>query len=58
MPKSNVLAYNLEKGASVIVRPSGTEPKVKIYLTVVGNSYEKVEKAKEEFEKYFNDLIK
>ncbi len=58
LPKSNVLAYNLEKGASVIVRPSGTEPKVKIYLTVVGNSYEKVEKAKEEFEKYFNDLIK
>lgn len=58
LPKSNVLAYNLEKGASVIVRPSGTEPKVKIYLTVVGNSSEETIAAKEEFEKYFNGIIK
>ena len=33
LPKSNVLSYNLEGGAQVIVRPSGTEPKVKIYYT-------------------------
>ncbi len=38
LPKSNVLAYTLEGGNSVIVRPSGTEPKIKIYITAVGNT--------------------
>lgn len=33
LPKSNVLAYKLEGGNSVIVRPSGTEPKLKAYVT-------------------------
>ena len=33
LPKSNVLAFYLEGGSKVIVRPSGTEPKIKTYLT-------------------------
>lgn len=37
LPKSNVLQYNLDGEHMVIVRPSGTEPKIKIYLTAVGN---------------------
>lgn len=36
LPRSNVLAYKLEGGAGVIVRPSGTEPKIKTYVTAVG----------------------
>ncbi len=36
LPKSNVLAYNLEGNNAAIVRPSGTEPKIKIYVTAVG----------------------
>ena len=32
LPKSNVLAYTLSGGAEAIVRPSGTEPKIKIYI--------------------------
>ncbi len=36
LPKSNVLQYNLENDNMAIVRPSGTEPKIKIYLTAVG----------------------
>jgi len=40
LPKSNVLSYSLEGGNAVIVRPSGTEPKIKLYLTSVGNSKE------------------
>ena len=36
LPKSNVLSYSLEGGAAVIVRPSGTEPKIKVYVTSVG----------------------
>lgn len=37
LPKSNVIAYSLEGGHSVIVRPSGTEPKIKLYITAVGS---------------------
>ena len=33
LPRSNVLEYRLENGGKVIVRPSGTEPKIKIYLS-------------------------
>ncbi len=33
LPKSNVLAFFLEGGSKAIVRPSGTEPKIKIYFT-------------------------
>ncbi|MBQ2687788.1 MAG: phospho-sugar mutase [Clostridia bacterium] len=40
LPKSNVLSYSLEGGNAVIVRPSGTEPKIKLYLTSVGTSKE------------------
>ena len=36
LPKSNVLRFNLENGETVIVRPSGTEPKIKIYYTTKG----------------------
>ena len=36
LPKSNVLAFALEGGNKVIVRPSGTEPKIKAYITAVG----------------------
>ena len=36
MPAANVLVYTLEGGATVIVRPSGTEPKVKTYYTTLG----------------------
>ena len=38
LPKSNVLSYSLDNGGAVIVRPSGTEPKIKIYVTAVGKS--------------------
>ena len=36
MPAANVLVYSLEGGATVIVRPSGTEPKIKTYFTTLG----------------------
>lgn len=38
LPKSNVLAYTLTDGNKVIVRPSGTEPKIKAYITAIGTS--------------------
>ncbi len=36
LPKSNVLGFYFEDGSSLIVRPSGTEPKIKMYLSAVG----------------------
>ena len=36
LPKSNVLAFTLTDGASVVIRPSGTEPKIKAYYTTTG----------------------
>ena len=40
LPKSNVIAFSLEGENAVIVRPSGTEPKIKLYVTAVGQSAE------------------
>lgn len=40
LPKSNVLAYTLPDGNFAIVRPSGTEPKIKVYITGCGKTKE------------------
>ena len=40
LPKSNVLEYRMENGCKLIVRPSGTEPKIKIYLSGKGATME------------------
>ena len=44
LPKSNVLAYALENANGVIIRPSGTEPKIKVYFTARGKTKEDAEK--------------
>ena len=48
MPKSNVLYYVLLNDAWLAVRPSGTEPKIKYYIGVKGNSQEEANKMLEE----------
>ena len=40
LPPSNVLSFTLKKGDTVVVRPSGTEPKLKIYITSKAGSRE------------------
>ena len=47
LPKSNVLYYELERGAWCCVRPSGTEPKVKFYMGVKEDSLAQAEAALE-----------
>ena len=43
-----ILIYTLEDGASVIVRPSGTEPKIKTYFTTLGRNLAEAQKEKDE----------
>ena len=43
LPAANVLVYSLEGGATVIVRPSGTEPKIKTYFTTLGKDLAEAE---------------
>jgi len=53
---SNVLRFELEDGSTAIVRPSGTEPKVKVYLLVHADTMEECDKAIEKYEKWANGL--
>lgn len=55
LPRSNVLSYTTEGGHCAIVRPSGTEPKLKIYITAIGKT---AEQAKEITDKITDDMTK
>lgn len=43
LPKSNVLSFVLPDNSKVIVRPSGTEPKIKVYITACGSNREEAD---------------
>ena len=53
---SDVLYFELFDGASFIIRPSGTEPKIKIYLLVRGGSAQECGARIEKYEKFANSL--
>lgn len=55
LPKSNVLAYKTADGNGVIVRPSGTEPKIKTYITAIGKTKET---AQQTADKLIADTVK
>lgn len=58
LPVSDVLYYELEDGCSVVVRPSGTEPKVKLYILAVGgNKYECNDRVRK-YTEFFSEKIK
>ena len=57
LPKSNVLVFDLAEGAKVVIRPSGTEPKIKCYYTTVGETMDAArmteQKLQEDFDRIF-----
>ena len=48
LPKANVLSFVLEDGAKIMVRPSGTEPKIKAYYTTLGKDLAAAQAEKDE----------
>lgn len=48
LPAANVLIYRLENGATTIIRPSGTEPKIKIYYTTLGKDLAEAQAQKDQ----------
>ena len=48
LPAANVLIYSMEDGATVIVRPSGTEPKIKTYFTTLGKDLAEAQAKKDQ----------
>ena len=58
LPKAQVLEYRLEGKAKLIVRPSGTEPKIKVYLSAVGKTKEEADAVIETMKRTANELMK
>ena len=58
LPSANVLIYKLDNGETVVVRPSGTEPKIKIYYTTLGKNLEEAEAEKEKLAKALEPIMK
>lgn len=57
-PASDVLKYTLTDGSWIAVRPSGTEPKIKFYIAVVGNSSQDAQAKIAKIEAEINDFVK
>jgi phosphoglucomutase len=57
LPKSNVLYFDMTDNVWLCVRPSGTEPKIKLYYGVVGTSLEDAEKKSEELGSIVKDML-
>ncbi len=57
LPAANVLIYSLEGGATVVVRPSGTEPKIKTYFTTLGKDLEEAKSQKDKLAEALKPLF-
>ncbi len=58
LPAANVLIYSLDDGSTVVVRPSGTEPKIKAYYTTLGKNLAEAEAEKEKLAAALEPLFK
>lgn len=57
LPKSNVLKFILEDKSCFVVRPSGTEPKIKIYLSAIGNTLDDSNNRIQDFQKKIESIF-
>ena len=57
LPTSNVVKYELEGGNWFVLRPSGTEPKLKVYYQIVGKTQEDADKLMEQLQKEVKDIV-
>ena len=57
LPAANVLIFSLEGGATVVVRPSGTEPKIKTYFTTLGKNLEEAQAQKDQLAQALKPIL-
>ena len=57
LPTSNVMKFILEDGSWFVVRPSGTEPKMKIYVSIIGQDEKDATNKVENFKKQVLELV-
>jgi phosphoglucomutase len=57
LPKANVLIYALDDGSVIVIRPSGTEPKIKTYFTTKGKDLKQAEAEKEKLAEAVKPLL-
>lgn len=57
LPSANVLIYTLSGGATVVVRPSGTEPKIKTYFTTLGKDLAEAQAQKDKLAEALKPLL-
>ena len=57
LPNSNVLYFDMTDNVWMCVRPSGTEPKIKFYYGVVGDSLEDAEKKSADMAQAVTDMV-
>ena len=57
LPASDVLKFELADNISIVIRPSGTEPKLKVYISVVASTKDKSDELALSFCKYFENLF-
>lgn len=58
LPGSDVLHFTMDNGATCIIRPSGTEPKIKLYVLVEGNTPAECTAKIDEYIEAFGELLK
>lgn len=57
LPAANVLIYALEGGATVVIRPSGTEPKIKTYFTTLGKDLAEAQAQKDKLAEALKPIL-